>query len=94
MLVSLIVAVILSILAALLANENQVVVTIRVRVRQLDRELRGVVLVALGSGALVWSFDAASCLRPKGWALMPPRRSLKDVRRAVRAHQASEMKQA
>ena len=82
MLLSMIIAVILSVLAAFFANYNRAVVEVNVFGRSVTGTLGIVTVVALGIGVLLGIATAMPVVIGRSWQLIRLRRELEDLRHA------------
>jgi len=82
MLLSMIIAVILSILAVFFANYNRVIVEVNVFGRSVSGTLGIIIVVALGIGVLLGIATAMPMVIGRSWQLIRLRRELEDLRHA------------
>jgi uncharacterized integral membrane protein len=80
MLLSMIIAVTLSILAVFFANYNRAVVEVNVFGRSISGTLGIVIVVALGVGVLLGIATAMPMVISRSWQLIRVRRELEDLR--------------
>jgi uncharacterized integral membrane protein len=83
MLLSMIIAVTLSILAVFFANYNRAVVEVNVFGRPVTGTLGIVIVVALGVGVLLGIATAMPMVVARSWQLIRARRELEDLRRGT-----------
>lgn len=92
MLLSLIVAVVLSVLAVFFANDNQALIQIRLLGLQLEGKLGIVIVVGFGLGAILGIVMMLPAYIAQGWALIRSRRKVEDLERSLNASQRGETK--
>jgi uncharacterized integral membrane protein len=93
MLLSLVFAVVLSVLAVFFANDNQTPVQLHLLGIPLEGTLGIIVVVAFGLGALMGVVMMLPAYLAQGWALVRLRRSAEDLEHALRSSQPGSTKQ-
>jgi uncharacterized membrane protein YciS (DUF1049 family) len=93
MLLSLIIAVVFSVLAVFFANDNQVLVQVRMLGPQVEGKLGIVIVVAFGLGAVIGILMMLPAYLTQGWALIRSRRQAEDLAGGARAGESGGTKQ-
>jgi len=83
MLLSMIIAVILSVLAVFFANYNRAIVEVNVFGRPVSGTLGIVIVVALGLGVVLGIATAMPMVIGRSWQLIRARREIEDLRNAA-----------
>ena len=85
MLLSLVVAVVFSVVAVFFANDNQTIVQINLLGLQLSGKLGMIIVVAFGFGALMGLVLMLPPYLTQGWSLIRARRKVEDLERSTPA---------
>ncbi|HEY5982530.1 MAG TPA: LapA family protein [Anaerolineales bacterium] len=93
MLLSLVMAVALSVLAVFFANENQAVVQLQMLGLNIPGKLGIIVVIAFGLGAVVGILVMLPAYLSQGWSLIRSRRKVEDLEAGLRSAQTGNTKQ-